>query len=401
MSATLQSPFLLILSRDGREEFVKNELATRFLGAKFAFSRPGFLSFKQADAVSGGQKNWQWSSSENLIFPLRSALFVGKWLAGKGFTRAATISEDALMEALTPRVKSAAAPIEAGGSGRTIQLRFHAIDVTPVGRDDGLTRTISRHDFDLRYPGCLSDSGLAEHLPDAFAEESWNRPALTGDLILQAFAVSETEVWFGWSLLRDGEFGNPGGESGIEKPEGAPSRAYLKFSEAVALLERKIGKPIFKADDRVIEIGSAPGGACFAMLERGLKVTGVDRGAMDPVVLKNPRFSRIDSSIGDWMFPESILAEWLVLDINAEAKIAVRECKPLTDYIKRGLKGVFFTLKMNQTDLALSTERLARTTAQDLGLAFYFVRQLPSNHQELALFGLTRKGLGLKSVSSR
>ena len=34
-----------------------------------------------------------------------------------------------------------------------------------------------------------------------------------------------------------------------------------------------------------VELGSAPGGASFALLERGLHVHGVDPGAMDPRVL--------------------------------------------------------------------------------------------------------------------
>lgn len=393
VSKTIDSPFLLIVSREGREEFVKNEMATRFLGAKFSFSRPGFISFKQADAVSAGQKNWKWSATENLVFPLRTAFFVGKWVVEKGFSLASTIPLSALRPALLENGK----------------LHFHALDMTPVGKDDEFVRSITSIDFEARYSGCL-EAASAGMLAAIEAESSdsiqitelpWNQIASTGDAILQAFAVSETEVWFGWSLLRAGEFGNPGGESGIEKAESAPSRAYLKFVEAAMLLERQAGKPIFKADDRAIEVGAAPGGACYGLLERGLKVTGVDRGAIDPAVLRNAKFTRVDSSIGDWMFPESVMAEWLLIDMNAEARIAMRECKPLTDYIKRGLKGVFFTLKLNQVEYALSTERLAKTTAQDLGLHLFFVRQLPSNHQEVALFGLTKKGLGMKTVSSR
>lgn len=381
----LESPFLLIVSREGREEFVKNELATRFLGAKFAFSRPGFLSFKQSDAVSATQKNWKWSSTENLIFPLRSALFVGKWTAEKGFV-------------LTPTISAADLAGAVAGAGT---LHFHALDFTPVSKENEFTRTLSREEFAEKFSGCLStiqESLASVGLAAAIEQAPWNEDAAVGDPILQAIAVSDTEVWLGWTRLRETEFGFPGGESHITAPEGAPSRAYLKFAEAARLIEKKFGKPIFKVDDRAIEIGSAPGGACFGLLERGLRVTGVDRGRMDPIILQNIKFTPVDSSIGDWMFPETVNAEWLLIDMNAEARIAVRECKPLTDYIKRGLKGIFFTLKLNQVEYALATERLARMTAQDLGLSLVFIHQLPSNHQEIALFGLTKKGMGLKTI---
>ncbi len=376
VSENLESPFLLIVSREGREEFVKNELATRFLGAKFSFSRPGFLSFKQADAVSAGQKNWKWSSTENLVFPLRSALFVGKWTEEKGFALAPSITSDGLARAV----------------GDLSRVHVHSLDFTPNGKENEFTRVLTREELEARYPGCLS------LMPFMGEKCRWNENAAIGEVILQAIAVSDKEVWLSWTKLRESEFGFPGGESHIEAPAAAPSRAYLKFAEAATLVERRFGKPIFKADDRAIEIGAAPGGACFGLLERGLRVTGVDRGRMDPIITQNTKYSHVESSIGDWMFPEEVNAEWLLIDMNAEARIAVRECKPLTDYIKRGLKGIFFTLKLNQVDYALATERLARMTAQDLGVSMVFIHQLPSNHQEIALFGLTKKGMGLKTI---
>src|SRR5690606_20837421 len=77
----MESPFLLLSVREGHEELMKAEVAMRFLGAKFAFSRPGFLSFKAGKAIetSGGGSSWTYDSAKDLIFPLRSALFVGKF----------------------------------------------------------------------------------------------------------------------------------------------------------------------------------------------------------------------------------------------------------------------------------------------------------------------------------
>lgn len=368
----LRSPFLVVFAREGQEEFVKNEFGIRFLGAKFSFSRPGFLSFKQSETMTGAAADWSPASTANLVFPLRTGFFVGKWVEGKGY-----------------------APLRDFDPGAAGIRHVHGIDVVSKKsvKEEGATRVLEPEALAGRFPGFLEATALAS----AWTGE-WNTCAAVGERILNVIAVSEKEIWFALTDLRDAEFGWPGGESRIERAEESPSRASVKIEEAIAILERKIGGPIFKPGERAIEIGAAPGGACHALLARGLRVTGVDRAEMAPAVLSHAEFAHVASSIGDWMFPESTAAEWVALDMNAEPKIALRESKPLVDYLKRGLRGVFFTLKLNQIDFALAAERLAKTTAKDLNLTVWFVKQLPSNHQEVAFFGLTTKATAKVSV---
>lgn len=361
----LRSPFLVVFTREGHEDFVKNEFGIRFLGAKFSFSRPGFLSFKRSSAMTGEAGDWPASAAENLVFPLRTGFFVGKWVAEKGF-------------APTPGFA-----FEGAGFRHVHGIDVHA---AKAPAEEGMTRVLEAKDFAEHYPGALDSLR-----PTAEWGGEWNTRAEPGERILNVIAVSEREVWFALTDLRDAEFGWPGGESRILRADDSPSRASVKIEEAIALLERKLGRAIFSPGERAIEVGAAPGGACHALLTRGLRVTGVDRAEMAPAVAKHPGFTRVDSSIGDWMFPESTTAEWIALDINAEPKIALREAKPLVDYLKRGLRGVFFTFKLNQLDLALAAERLAETTAKDLNLTEWFVKQLPSNHREIAFFGVTTK----------
>jgi 23S rRNA (cytidine2498-2'-O)-methyltransferase len=254
---------------------------------------------------------------------------------------------------------------------------------------------MTAEEFRARFPEAVDS--LA---PSAEWAGEWNTCAGAGERILNVIAVSEKEVWFGITDLRDAEFGWPGGESRTPRAADSPSRASVKIEEAIALLERKAGGPILKSGERAIEVGAAPGGAVHALLARGLRVTGVDRAEMAPVVREHPGFTWVDSSIGDWMFPESTEAEWLALDMNAEPRIALRETKPLVDYVKRGLKGVFFTLKLNQVDFALNAERLGKTLAKDLNLTTWFLKQLPSNHQEVAFFGLTSRATAKVFVRS-
>ena len=62
----------------------------------------------------------------------------------------------------------------------------------------------------------------------------------------------------------------PGGKMDIILPPEAPSRAYLKIQEALLWSEAPL-----KSGDVVVEIGSAPGGASLALLNRGCTVVGI------------------------------------------------------------------------------------------------------------------------------
>jgi 23S rRNA (cytidine2498-2'-O)-methyltransferase len=80
----------------------------------------------------------------------------------------------------------------------------------------------------------------------------------------------------------------PGGTPKIDMPDDAVSRAYLKITEASAVVAATVA-----AGDRCVELGSSPGGSCQALLDRGLIVTGIDPAEMAPAVLEHPNFTHI------------------------------------------------------------------------------------------------------------
>jgi 23S rRNA (cytidine2498-2'-O)-methyltransferase len=365
----MESPFLLLIVREGREELAKFEIATRFLGAKFAFSRPGFLSFKAGRPTEtiGGGASWSFATTKTLVFPLRSALFFGKIVA----------DAEGGPAKITRLPEGATAPNCA---------HLHFLDFSAPADPRAPTKQgADPTTWFAQAPGL--EAALAEFRTACGDPARTNEEAGIGEGILQVIRVSEREFWIGVSVLRAAEFGLPGGESGVTLPEQAPSRSYLKIEEAMRLLERASGKPVFRAGDRAVEIGCAPGGAAFALLERGLRVTGVDRGAMAPVVLASDRFEQIHSSVGTWEPPPTLAAEWLLIDINAEPSIALRESRAVIDQVSPRLKGVFLTLKLNKPEFLVAAERLAKTTAEELGLKTWFLKQLPSHHQEFGFFG--------------
>lgn len=173
----------------------------------------------------------------------------------------------------------------------------------------------------------------------------------------------------------------PQGVPLLALPEGAPSRAWLKLEEAAALFDIP-----FRAGQRAVEIGSAPGGATHALLERGLQVVGIDPNDMDARIAAHPKFAHmkmtsmnVDASALDHY-------DWLLLDVNVPPRTALRGALPL---LRPSLEGFVFTLKMKDASLANEIDDwLARIRAA-AGQSFALhARQLWSNGSEICVVGL-------------
>jgi 23S rRNA (cytidine2498-2'-O)-methyltransferase len=95
----------------------------------------------------------------------------------------------------------------------------------------------------------------------------------------------------------------------VEDRTGPPSRAYLKFWEACALLGRW---PL--PGDTCLDLGAAPGGWTWALAKLGARVTAVDKAPLDPEVAALPGVAvRQESAFG--MTPERV--DWLCCDVVA------------------------------------------------------------------------------------
>ncbi|MFM2167927.1 MAG: hypothetical protein RIS79_2298 [Verrucomicrobiota bacterium] len=87
--------------------------------------------------------------------------------------------------------------------------------------------------------------------------------------------------------LRKRCIGDPlpcGGLPRVALPSHAPSRAWLKLEQALAW---RGWDQTDLHGQTALDLGCAPGGAALAMLDRGMKVIGVDTGDMDEAVLRH------------------------------------------------------------------------------------------------------------------
>jgi 23S rRNA (cytidine2498-2'-O)-methyltransferase len=172
----------------------------------------------------------------------------------------------------------------------------------------------------------------------------------------------------------------PGGAPPVVLPPEAPSRAWMKLEEALAwsLLPLRAGHT-------AVEIGSSPGGAAWAMLRRGLRVVGVDTGKMDPRVLADPAFTHVQKTLAEVRREElPTRVHWLLLDVNLAPQVALHQVRRLVSALRATLRGVIFTLKLNDWKMAAEIPALLDRVT---GMALTDVRatQLPSNRREICV----------------
>jgi 23S rRNA (cytidine2498-2'-O)-methyltransferase len=159
-------------------------------------------------------------------------------------------------------------------------------------------------------------------------------------------------------------------------PPAAPSRAWLKLEEAI----RTFALPVTSGQSAV-DIGCAPGGASYALLQRGLSVIGIDPNDVDDVVLADKRFDHVQNTSTR---VEPIPADWVLLDVNVPPGTALRGALPFIDVAR---VGIVLTLKMKDWSLAAEVPGwLRRLRGFDL-----VARQLSSNGQEICVAGVRRR----------
>jgi 23S rRNA (cytidine2498-2'-O)-methyltransferase len=326
--------FLLTLCQPGAERALKAEADERGLTA--SFQRPGFVTFKAPHELDVDR-----ATVFSAVFARFAGLSLGK------------LDRQHL----------------AAGLAGLPSRRLHVV-ATEADDEPAFARA-----------GALREELLASPLERAAGPWRKGEEPRAGELVTTAVLVDD-EVW--GALHRHGPGRAPfaGGRLRPALPLGAPSRAWLKLEEAA----RVFGIP-FAEGQRALELGSAPGGATRALLDRGLFVIGVDPNEMDPAVLAHPRFThlrRTSTSVDPSSLPP---LDWILLDVNVPPGTALRGALPFVERHTRSLRGLVFTLKLKSWDIAGEVEGwLGRVRAAAPGLVVQ-ARQLSTNGQEICVVG--------------
>jgi 23S rRNA (cytidine2498-2'-O)-methyltransferase len=348
--------FLYVTCQVGAETAVKEELARRWPAFRFAYSRPGFLTFK-LPAEHALAADFDLES----VFARAYAFSLGK-IAGDG--------PDTLAQGTW----------EIWGQQRAQRVHVWERDAAAPG-DHGFEPSIT--------PAALEAAeALKRHCPspDRAGARAFDmrEPARPGDLVLDCAIVRPGEWWIGLHQARFLPSRWPGGMLPLELPADAVSRAWLKMEEGLRWSQLPI-----PAGARCAEIGSAPGGSSQALLAHGFSVIGIDPAAMHPTLLGDPRFVHLRSRATQVPRREFRKVRWLTVDMNVAPRFTLDAVEAILTHREVSIRGLLLTLKLLDWQLASELpEYMGRV--RDWGYNVVRARQLQHNRQEVCLAALQK-----------
>lgn len=353
--------FLFVGCQRGAEGALKAELARRHPELRLAFSRPGFLTLKRPDEWSGGT-DFQLQS----VFARCHGFCLGRVEGSR--------SEE-LAEAFWARVGDLA-------FGR---LHVWQRDAALPG-EGGFEPGVSGLAYEIGQLLVRSRPRLGEG-PRAATLRAANLRARPGQQVLDCIVVEPDQWWIGWHLARSVPSCWPGGVPLPAGKESPISRAYYKMHEALAWSRLPLA-----AGQRCVEIGSAPGGACEALLEQGLEVIGIDPAEMDPRLLAHPNFRHIRARAADLKRREFQNVQWLMADSNVAPQHTLDTVEAIVTHRRVHIRGLLLTLKLPEWRLADQLDAYLERV-RSWGYRYVRARQLAFNRQEVCVLALRRPSI--------
>ena len=120
-------------------------------------------------------------------------------------------------------------------------------------------------------------------------------------------------VYVGLSPMENGALDSMGIPR-LKMPGAAPSRSTLKMDEAIRwFLSTEQRSRLFKSGMTAVDLGAAPGGWTWQLVQRGCLVTAIDNGPMDDALMKTGMVEHLKTDAFTYM-PEKRV-DWLVCDM--------------------------------------------------------------------------------------
>lgn len=347
--------FLFVVCQAGAERAIKDELARQWPDFRFAFSRPGFVTFRLPE-----HHDLRDDFDLQSVFARTYGFSLGK-IEG-------------------PTAEDNAGSLWSLATDRKIDhVHVWQRDVRPPGEKG----------FEPGVTPLAAAIGriIADRRPAAMAGHSlpMNLVARSGDRVLDCVLVEPDQWWIGYHRATTLPTRWPGGTPKIHLPPDAVSRAYLKMREALLW-----SRFTMSAGDHCVEIGSSPGGSCQALLDRGLIVTGIDPADMDEILLAAPNFTHVKARGADLKRREFRNMKWLMADSNVAPKHTLDTVESIVTNRRVNVRGILMTLKLPDWKLAESIPDYIERI-RSWGYQYVRARQLAYNRQEICVAALRRR----------
>jgi 23S rRNA (cytidine2498-2'-O)-methyltransferase len=232
------------------------------------------------------------------------------------------------------------------------------------------------HVFARDPEGAESLGPWAEVVPSRLAVPGG--AAGVGELVADVIVGVDEPAWLGLHRADPDHLAEPGGAIPVDVPADAPSRAFAKLEEAI----RWASLP-FERGQVALEFGCAPGGAMYALARRGLEAWGVDSAELAANVAALPNVHHLRQKVGAVRWEDlPAHVDWLLVDMNLAPQVALHEALRFAPRLRDSLRGVIFTLKLNDLAFVRELPELAARLG-GFGLHTIRTRHLPSNRREI------------------
>ncbi|MBB3168748.1 23S rRNA (cytidine(2498)-2'-O)-methyltransferase RlmM [Simiduia aestuariiviva] len=172
----------------------------------------------------------------------------------------------------------------------------------------------------------------------------------------------------------------------LKLPKESPSRATLKLEEAWhQFIPRDEWDNQLRGSQRAVDLGAAPGGWTWLLVQRGMFVEAVDNGPMQPALMETGQVTHHQAD--GFQFEPRKPVDWLVCDIvDKPARVAAMVARWFTEgFCQQAIFNLKLPMKQRYQEVQKLLERLEQTCA-DAGRPIRLrARQLYHDREEITV----------------
>lgn len=269
----------------------------------------------------------------------------------------------------------------------------HLDEIDPKDRVSPICEALSSLPFSdiwMSFPDTnegKSLSRLARKLEGPFAKATGKQVRAGADFHGHLFFESGTDIWVGYTPKKNAAPW-PMGFPRLRQPPSAPSRSTLKLEEAWLQLipDEERRAQLLKPFQKAVDLGAAPGGWTWQLVQRGMQVTAIDNGPMDPALMDSGQVKHLREDA--FAYKPARPVEWLVCDmVDKPARVAQLMERWL---IKGWTRYAIFNLKLPMKRRWLEVSQILQRMEEEMkaaGCGYELkAKQLYHDREEITVF---------------